>query len=280
MFGYVTINQGALSEEEFKRYRGFYCGLCHTLKEAYGNVGRLTLSYDLTFLKMVLSGLYELDETTFTQRCPVHPAQKQLFVTNEVSRYCADMNILLSYYKALDDWKDDRSLRAKALLKQLKTPFEQIERAYPEKCRVVQECLQMTQTVEESNRSALDELCNLTGRMLGEVYAWKNDHWEPELRRMGEALGRFIYLMDAYDDLKDDEKKGRYNPLLAYRHQTDFESLVKEGLTLMISECADAFEALPVLQDARIMRNVLYTGVWSRYGLLQKKEKKELTNGR
>lgn len=273
------INQGALVDEDFKRYRGFYCGLCHTLKQAYGNVGRMALSYDLTFLSMILTGLYELPETSFTQRCPVHPAKKQLFVSSEASRYCADMNILLSYYKALDDWKDDKSLTAKALLKQLERPFKQVEEAYPEKCRIVKACLEKTDAVERSNNIALDELCNLTGRMLGEIYAWKNDHWQPELRRMGEGLGRFIYLMDAYDDLKEDEKKGRYNPLLAYKEQVDFEAFIKDGLTLMIAEAADAFENLPILQDAQIARNVLYTGVWGRYGLLQKKEKKELTNG-
>jgi len=279
MFGYVTINQKALSDEEYRRYRSFYCGLCDTLKSAYGNTGRLTLSYDLTFLSLILSGLYELQENAFTKRCPVHPAKKQLFTVNGASRYCADMNILLSYYKALDDWKDDRSLTAKALMTKLQKPFEQVKAAYPQKCRMVEACLERIQAVEESDVRALDELCNLTGCMLGEIYAWKDDHWSPVLRRMGEALGRFIYLMDAYDDLKEDEKKGRYNPLMVYKGQSDFETFVKDGLTLMISECADAFEKLPILQDARIARNVLYTGVWSRYALLQKEEKKELTNG-
>ncbi|MBQ8537144.1 MAG: hypothetical protein IJ461_07075 [Clostridia bacterium] len=279
MFGYVNINGKALSEEAYRRYRSFYCGLCLTLKNRHGTAGRLTLSYDLTFLAMILSGLYELEETRLEQRCPVHPAKKQAFTVTQVMDYCADMNVLLAYYKALDDWKDDRSLTAKGLMGRLEKPFEKVQAAYPNKCRLVKECLQKIQQVEESHQSPLDTLCNLTGQMLGEIYAWQQDHWEGDLRRMGEGLGRFIYLMDAYDDLREDEKKGRYNPLLAYRQQPDFETLVKDGLTLMIAEGTDAFESLPILQDADIARNVLYAGVWSRYAMLQKKEKKELTNG-
>lgn len=275
MFGYVIINPKTMSADERRRYRSFYCGLCLTLSKRHGVAGRVTLSYDMTFLALVLSALYELEETSLQQRCPVHPAKKQAFILTGAMDYCADMNVVLAYYKALDDWKDDRSLSAKALMGRLEKPFHRVEKAYPQRCEVIRQCLQEIQAVELTGCAALDTMCNLTGRMLGEIYAWQKDHWEGELRRMGEGIGRFIYLMDAYEDLRADEKLHRYNPLILLKAQPDFEALVKEGLTLMIAEGTDAFERLPILQDGAVLRNVLYAGIWSRYARLQKKEKKE-----
>lgn len=110
-----------------------------------------------------------------------------------------------------------------------------------------------------------DGPANQTARMLGEVFAWREDYWADTLRELGGALGRFIYLMDAYDDLQADTKRGRYNPLIKYRAQPDYEEFCKESLTLLIAECTSAFEVLPLQKDADILRNILYSGVWGRY---------------
>ena len=59
MFGYVIPNQAALSPEAQARYRTAYCGLCRRIGALHGLRGRLTLSYDLTFLNLLLSSLYE-----------------------------------------------------------------------------------------------------------------------------------------------------------------------------------------------------------------------------
>ena len=59
MFGYITANMTTLDKEQQTRYRAYYCGLCRVLREQYGQVGRMTLSNDMTFLAIVLSSLYE-----------------------------------------------------------------------------------------------------------------------------------------------------------------------------------------------------------------------------
>ena len=111
----------------------------------------------------------------------------------------------------------------------------------------------------------IDMPINLSAQMLGEVFSFREDAWEADLRALGEELGRFIYLMDAYDDLQSDIRKGRYNALRHYREQSDFEAFIEESLLLMIAECTAVFETLPLERHLLILRNVLYSGVWMRY---------------
>ena len=55
MFGYIECNRSKLSSEELERYQGVYCGLCRNLKSRYGELERLSLSYDMTFAVLFLS---------------------------------------------------------------------------------------------------------------------------------------------------------------------------------------------------------------------------------
>ena len=129
------------------------------------------------------------------------------------------------------------------------------------------------ETRKETN---LDVVAGLTGELLGEIFAWKEDMWAEELKCLGFYMGKFIYIMDAYEDRKSDEKKAAFNPLIAMEqeNEADFETLCKLILTSMMSECAKSFERLPVLLHADILRNVLYSGVWSRYEYIQKRKQK------
>ncbi|NLI22088.1 MAG: hypothetical protein GX418_11165 [Clostridiales bacterium] len=271
MFGYVTINPAELGERNRLRYQAFYCGLCRTLQRRYGNLGRATLSYDLTFLLILLSSLYEPQEKCTSGRCLPHPVKKRDGVENELSGYCADMNIALAYHKCRDDWADDRNLISRAEAGLLEKAYRQVEARYPEKCAAIERCLKDIGTLEQEKSLEPDAPANLTARMLGEIYLYRGDYWSAPLRVIGEGLGRFIYLMDAYDDLPADLKRRRYNPLAKYHDQEGYESLVRDSLTLVIAECTQAFEMLPLVQDVEILRNILYSGVWMRYRQKQMK---------
>ena len=275
MFGYVSINPQALSEDEKHRFRAFYCGLCRVLREAYGDVGRLTLSNDMTFLTLLLAALYEPEEKAFDERCALHPLKPHHAVTHDCTRYAADMNILLAYYKCLDDAEDDGSLRGKAGQAALKKAFAQVRAAWPDQCKAVEESLSALSLLEKAESTDLDALSRLSGHMLGACFLWRQDAFAPYLREMGDALGRFIYLMDAYEDYDADEKRHRFNPLRALRAQSDYEERMEEILTLEMSRCARAFECLPIQQDAGLIRNVLYSGVWGSYARLREKRKEK-----
>ena len=271
MFGYVTIAAGALTPEQQARYRAFYCGLCHTLGSRHGQLGRLTLSYDATFLYLLLTSLYEPETAEGTSRCLPHPFKPHSYVQNELADYCCDMNIALAYHKCLDDWQDDHSLTGRAEAALLRQAYDRVYSLYPDKCREIERCLKAISALEKSGESSPDTGANLSARMLGVIYRFREDMWADALVALGEGLGRFVYLMDAYDDLEADLKKGRYNPLRVWHDRDDYETFVKDSLTLLIGEATEAFETLPLVQDMDILRNILYSGCWSRYQLKQQK---------
>ena len=129
---------------------------------------------------------------------------------------------------------------------------------------------------EKAGEQNIDVVAGITGEMLGEIFAWKQDEWYDELKTLGFYMGKFIYLMDAYEDRQKDDKKDAYNPLRYQNVSEDneYETLCRLMMTSMISECAKSFERLPILLNADILRNILYSGVWSKYEYIQLKKKK------
>ena len=271
MFGYITIAPAGLSKERQERYRAMYCGLCHTLGENFGPIGQMTLSYDVTFLYLLLSSLYEPDETAQNERCLPHPLRTHPYVQNNLAQYCCDMNFALAYHKCRDDWQDDHSPLSRAEMALLQKGYQKIAARYPEKCRMIEACLHDLSVLEKSGSATLDAAANLSARMLGAIYRFQEDAWADELEQMGQWMGRFIYLMDAYDDLPSDIRKKRFNPLRELQNDPGFESMIKDSLTMLIGECTHIFETLPLVQDMDILRNILYAGCWTRYEQLQQK---------
>ncbi|MCD7981015.1 MAG: DUF5685 family protein [Clostridiales bacterium] len=276
MFGYIYVNKKDLSDENKKQYQAYYCGLCHVLRRSSGVRGQVLLNYDMTFLIILLTGLYELQNEELKFLCPMHPGRKKLAYVNEASRYAGDMNILLSYNNLIDDWKDDRNYPKHVLSVMLKKDYKRISRKYPRQAKAVEKYMSRLEQLEARKEENIDAVAGLTGEMLGDVFAWKDDIWAEELHCLGFYMGKFIYLMDAYEDLEKDRKKHEYNPFYGLERDNpkDFETLSRLILTSMMSECAKSFERLPVLQHADIIRNILYSGVWSKYEYLQEKKKK------
>ena len=276
MFGYISLNTGALEPEAAERYRAHYCGLCRSLREKFGFKGQLTLSNDMTFLVLLLHSLYDPECRKGEERCAAHPLKAHPYCQSRVTDYAADMNLLLSYYKLRDDQQDDRSLIHGIGADSLQKHVRGIEEKYPEKCRAIREALRGISEQEKQNAADIDGLCNLSGRMLGEVFTLDpTDVWAPVLRRVGEGLGRFIYFMDAYEDYEQDRKKKRFNPLVSLHNQPDYEGFCRETLNLLIAEATEAFELLPLEENLDLMRRVLYGGVWMHYHRMHEKPAKE-----
>lgn len=282
MFGYININRKELSEENRKIYQAYYCGLCQKLKETAGRKGQLLLNYDMTFLIVLLTGLYELgnEEQEFT--CALHPTKKRTSYINEATEYAADMNIILSYQNFEDDWKDERSLPKKAFAKLLGKDYGRILKKYPRQVKALETYMEQLEEAEKRGETNIDVLAGLGGTMLGEIFAWKDDMWAEELRCMGFYMGKFIYLMDAYDDMEEDKKKNTYNPLINASNESekDFETFSRLMLTSMMSECAKSFERLPILLHADILRNILYSGVWCKYEYNRLRREKKRNSGK
>ncbi|EOS40982.1 hypothetical protein C808_00146 [Lachnospiraceae bacterium M18-1] len=273
MFGYITICEPELKVKDLRKYRAHYCGLCRTLKEKYGSLGQLTLSYDMTFIVVLLNSLYESMPKSSVRRCKTHPIKKQKMLQSEITEYAADMNVILTWYHLKDDWQDERKPGSLLGLHALGPKAKKAARKYPRQCRAMYRELKALEGIEAAESQDIDEAAGCFGRLMEEVMVYKKDVWERDLRRMGFFLGKFIYIMDAYEDLEKDLEQGNYNPLRDLSRKEDYEERLRQILCMMIAESAAAFEKLPCLQDADILRNILYTGVWNRYNRIQEKKK-------
>lgn len=275
MFGYVTVCEPELKVKDLKKYRAYYCGLCRTLKEDYGFMGQMTLTYDMTFAVILLSSLYETTTKHEEHRCKVHPAKRQHMLQNEITSYAAAMNVLLAYYHMEDDWQDDRkvsSLMTKSLIQgKAKKTIEK----YPRQSEIIRKSLKELGECEHENSMDIDRAAGCFGRLMAELFVWKEEIWEKTLRKMGFYLGKFIYLMDAYEDLPEDRKKNRYNPLKELAKRPDYEAQMEQILRMMIAESTVRFEQLPCLVDVDILRNILYDGVWNHYNKIQMKKRED-----
>ena len=264
MFGFITANMKELSAEEKTRYTAVYCGICRSIRLSSGQVARLSLSYDMTFLALLHMSLYEPEETVGGNACILHPIQKRPWVDNEYVRYAADMNIALAYYKCLDDWADDRSVAAKTIADHLKKSIPSIEARYPRQCAAIATCIRQLSDLEQENCPNPDAPANCFGTLMAELLVYTDDLWADALRQIGMALGRFIYLADAAVDYRKDKRKHKYNPYLAMEMAEDWEKW-DEYLILAMGRCTDHFERLPLVQDKHILDNILYSGVWTNF---------------
>ena len=87
MFGYVLINKEELKFKEYDVYKSYYCGLCQTLNNRSGRFAQLTLNYDMTFLQLLLTGLYEPETKIESFRCKLHPLKKYIKRTNKITEF-------------------------------------------------------------------------------------------------------------------------------------------------------------------------------------------------
>lgn len=262
MFGHIQANLADLNKDERQRYHAAYCGLCQALGERHGFTSRLSLTYDLTFLTLLLSSLYEPNEKIGECRCVVHPCKKHTFVRNECTDYAADMTIALTYYKCLDDWSDDKNLLGKCYAATLAKQYEQVKKDWPDQCAAIETSLSKLSAIERQQSDDPDKAANSFGRLIEGIFIYRKDRWEEHLRWLGSGLGRYIYLADAAVDLERDKKKGNYNPLKGL--STSLEEF-RTPLMMVLGDASNAFESLPLVQDVHLLRNILYSGLWIRY---------------
>ncbi len=274
MFGYIVVNKDELKIKEWNRYHAYYCGLCHSLKEVAGAKARISVSYDMTFLAMLLDDLYDCKKTEGERRCAVHPLKKHPFVMSEASVYAAKMNLLLCYDNLLDDWRDERNVAAAAAAAVIRKARMKIAKEYPRQTKAVEQYIEKLHVCEKKRETNLDVAAGLTGEMLAELFCWKDDEWQKDLRSMGFYLGKFIYLMDAYEDMEKDNKRGNYNPFLLSRGRQKNAELAEQCLNMMAASTAESFERLPLVENVEILRNILYAGIWSKFERIKCKREK------
>ena len=267
MFGYVAANGAELDRLQKKRYSAVYCGICRQLRSGSDHLARLGLSYDMAFLALLLMSLYEPEETGGSHACALHPFRA--YTENEFICYAADMNIALGYYKCMDDYRDEGKKSARLAANIFAKQLPRITGTYPRQCRAIADCIDALSRLEAENCPNPDTVAGCFGQLMGELLVYKEDRWANTLRQMGMALGRFIYLADAAADYRHDKKKKQYNPFIAMGMEEDPVAW-EQYLVLALGRCTEHYESLPLVQDKKILDNILYSGIWLEYRRKQK----------
>ena len=262
MFGFVAASDRELDQAQRKRYSAVYSGIRRNLRSGCSQLARLGLSYDMTFLALLLMSLYEPQESGGKHACALHPFRP--WVDNEYVRYAADMNTALGYYKCLDDVRDEGKLSATWMGTVFEKALPRIRQTWPRQCAAIENCLEELSGLEKENCKNPDEPAGCFGRLMGELLVYREDLWAENLRQIGMALGRFIYLADAATDYRADRKKQRYNPFLAMGMEEDWDTW-EAYLVLAMGRCTDQYQRLPLVQDKDLLDNILYSGIWLEY---------------
>ncbi|KGF11912.1 hypothetical protein HMPREF1639_06865 [Peptostreptococcus sp. MV1] len=277
MFGYVRINKMDLTFREYDHYKAYYCGLCKYLKRNHTELSRLTINYDITFLIVLLSSIYQPSAQVFHEKCIVDPVKKKKHIINEVTEYAASMNILLAYYKLEDDVNDEGGIKSRLARRAYKKSFKTAYDKYPQKAEYIRACLEDLRSLEQDLSSSIDQTSNCFGRLLEEIFDYRDDEYRDRLRKVGFNIGKYIYIMDAYEDLDEDLEKGRYNPFTSYREDRDgLKDRVDKLIGMTLSRLEGAILDLDIKVNMAIIDNIIYSGVYLRYkGLINGANKKK-----
>ena len=261
-----------MAAEDQRRYRAHYCGLCHAIGARHGQLARMALTFDLTYLTIFLGSLYEPEEASGEGKCAPHPVKKHPWTRSKATDYAADMTIALTYHKLVDDWQDDRSLAAKGASAWLKRAYAKVRADYPRQCSAIEKSLRDLSEVEKRRDPSPDAAARCFGELMAELFVMAEDYWANALRAFGYSLGRYIYLADAAVDYRHDIKKKQYNPFLAMGLGENWARW-EEYLVLEMGCCTQHFERLPLVQDKDILDNILYSGIWLEYRRKQREQK-------
>ena len=264
MFGYVMPYIPNLRVFENEIYKATYCGLCRQIKKEFGSLCRLSLSYDMVFLVVFL--VCYLDEKMQFERkiCKLHILKKRLFLKENVSlKKAANIGTILFNYKLKDNVKDCKSLKKvlnKIFLIIFKNCHKTAKRNEENIEKIVFDFIEYQNKVEQKRNKSLDFYSDPTGRCIGEIFRniSKKKEDEEGLYRIGYMLGKYIYLMDAFDDLEKDKKDKNFNPFLEiYKTKEEKIKSFRNILSFSIAQLAESFEKVFKDKNANILRNVI-----------------------
>jgi len=271
MYGYVRPPLGTLSEEEQRRFRAVYCGLCRELGERYGLPARMILNYDFTYLAVLLSDGTEGEADAF--RCPRHPLKKQAVRRGGASmEIAADESVILAYWQLRDGVEDHgfhRGLKYRAGAKALRRAYAKAAKARPGFDQAVRKQLQKLSALERERSPAMDAAADAFATLLaGAAGEAENPVRRRVLGQLLYHLGRWIYLVDAADDLQKDARSGNYNPV-ALRYGLQEGRWTGEGrkafaatLDHSIHMMQTAYELWDFGVWGPLLEKTLYTGLY------------------
>lgn len=268
MFGYIRPVLDRLDEGQRDAYQSAYCGLCHTLGKRHGFLARFTLQYDFTFLAILFTAGNAQDRR-LCRRCPAHPLRRpQACLYGAHMDAAADQSMILTYHKLSDDVEDHgvvSGLPYRFLRRLFLRAYRRAAQAQPGFDAQVREGLARLRQMEREWSTELDRVADAFAGILRSATAAFPEGGSMK-RAMGELLyhlGRWIYLMDAWDDLDEDGRSGRYNPLNArfQGHAREARDYLDTTAVHSVRRAGAAANLMELGSWTPIVENILYLGL-------------------
>lgn len=313
MLGYVVPDKGELKVREYEVYTGYYCGICKYIGRTYGQLPRMVLSYDAAFIALLLASVDPTPDAPAQEHCAVHHIKYKTIIRNRAIEYAGDLMLILAWFKLQDDAQDEGKAAAKAGLAAFRPIWRKLQGRHPDLCRRIDEELAALNALERARCPSIDRVAEGFARVMDAIFrdgatalygapgstdpkaAPAQDDvlgntdpaaptgTSPSLHetfaKLGYHLGKWIYLIDAADDIEENLETGAYNPLL-YRFDyggdtaaqdhggetpEDFRTRIDQALRFNLFQylavISETLEDLEIHKNSGIIENVVYLGL-------------------
>ncbi len=267
MFGYVTPFKPDLKIREYEAYKSVYCGLCREMGKRFGPFARLTLSYDFAFLAMLELAVKDRMPEFENCRCAVNPLKKKTCAkTCTELEFSSSIAMIMLYYKVIDNIRDSKGFKKLwwLILKPFSaSAYKKSKAKYPTVEKEINQAMNRQYDIEKDADCCVDEAADPTATALGAVCQSIDESKKSDLYRFGYLLGRWVYLIDALDDIEKDKKTGNYNPFLSGCGETvaDIKEYARGSINATAAELQLALEKLDIKVFRPIIYNVIYLGL-------------------
>lgn len=267
MFGYLQIQKSELLVREYEAYKSVYCGLCKQMGKDYSFLTRFSLSYDCTFYAMLLMSVSKSCKGFKEGRCTFNPIKKCKFAFCENDCYskASAFSVVSVFYKLKDDLKDEkffRKLLTRFLLLFFSRWKKKAAKKYPDIDKYISKMTSLQEQAENDENCSVDMAAHPTGYMIANIFSLEadDDINKRVFYEFGYHLGRWIYLVDAADDIEKDRKNNNFNPFISLKEEYNQQQIVS-ALNQSLARAYDAFNLIDIKDFRGILDNMLLLGL-------------------
>ncbi len=279
MYGYIRFYGDELKMKDLRLFKAYYCGLCHTLKQNYGQKSRMLLSYDMTFMAIFMDAISGERLPWGQSTCPVSPWKKKpVILKTRGLEKAAFLSVLMGYYKMEDAWQDEKMKLAKVAMALYRKPFRKTISQWPDTAAIIEEKLKIFYQNEKTPNMGLDELTHPFAELIAMVLAEEAEEGQRDtFYKIGYHAGRWLYFIDALDDLPKDMEKQGFNAFTATMPYGEAswrefykkaKADIRANLFVSLDEIHRRLESLTLKQNKELIENIFYLGIRSVTELL------------
>lgn len=275
LFGYVTFYRDELKIKDYDKFRAYYCGLCKQLGKSFNQLVRLGLSYDFTFLALLLDSVGEHETDFLPESCFKHLGKKRMVAKNsDAVKYAADMSVAFMYFKLLDDVHDDFSVLSSIALIPYRFAYRKVKKSYGDKISSIKKWLDALSELEKEKCANIDEVSHCFASVMEVLFNTGGE----DMKRLGYNIGRFIYIADAANDYEKDLKKKKYNPYIyafPNAEADDVRKAAERSMTLTLAMAGQNYENLGIKRNKELLDNIIYMGLRKQLDDISAKSEKK-----